>query len=67
MLFWSQLSCKWMKDTLYLQQPKGGLPGLADEQLLDIDLPLSDSPKRWMVLAAHVGIETFRLEAVSVG
>ena len=37
---------------LYLQQPKGGLSCLAEQQLLEIVLPLyglNDSPKRWFL------------------
>ena len=36
--------------TLNLQQPRGGLPGLSDQQELEVALPLcglNDTPKRW--------------------
>ena len=37
---------------LFLRQPSGGLPGLHQQQLLEIRLPLyglNDSPKRWFL------------------
>ena len=37
---------------LFLRQPSGGLPGLLQQQLLEIRLPLyglNDSPKRWFL------------------